>query len=111
MMFNDTCTTPTISNLPLFQATANLGALFAGLIMGVVSDKIGRKPSMLVSCLPPVLGWWFIAGSYYFTDQQTWFYTLFTAGRFLCGFGMGSFSLVVSVCGLKYCMYADGNFC
>ena len=79
---------------------ANFAALFAGLIMGVISDKVGRKPSMLISCVPLVFGWAFIAGSYYFTDRETEFFTFFMVGRFFSGFGMGCFSVVVPVCGL-----------
>ena len=66
--------------------------------MGVVSDRIGRKPSILISCFPLVLGWSLIAMSYYYTtSSEESFYALLMIGRFLTGFGMGSLSLLLPV--------------
>ena len=68
--------------------------------MGLISDKIGRKPSMLISCLPLVFGWSIMAISYIFTHDigdKPKFYAMLMVGRGLSGFGIGCLSLVVPV--------------
>ena len=76
-----------------------MGAFFAGLVVGIVSDKIGRKATLLLLTIPSVIGWYFIAGSFWFAvdnDYQKYLATLL-AGRCLSGFAAGGFSLVVPV--------------
>ena len=76
-----------------------MGALFAGLIIGVLSDRIGRKPSMLIGCIPLVCGWSIMAMTIYFTGpgDKVKFYIMLMVGRGLSGFGVGCLSLVVPV--------------
>ena len=76
-----------------------MGALFAGLGVGIVSDKIGRKATLLLLTIPSVIGWYFIAASFWFAvdnDNQTYL-AILLAGRCLSGFAAGGFSLVVPV--------------
>ena len=82
-----------------------MAALFSGLFIGVLSDKIGRRPSMLIGCIPLVFGWSVIAISYYFTvpgDKEN-FYVMLMVGRSLTGFGMGCLSLVIPVSSILNC--------
>ena len=98
------------------QALAAFAALFAGLVTGFISDKIGRKPSMLLGCLPLVIGWSIIAISYVFTKDPDYrkFYSMLMVGRGLSGFGIGCLSLVVpvssTVCGKKVVLSAPRIF-
>ena len=87
-----------------------MGAFFAGLVVGIVSDKIGRKATLLLLTIPSVIGWYFIAGSFWFAvdnDYQSFWFAvdndnpkylaMLLAGRCLSGFAAGGFSLVVPV--------------
>ena len=76
-----------------------MGAFFAGLLVGIVSDKIGRKATLLLLAIPSVIGWYFIAASFWFAvdnDYRTYL-AMLLAGRCLSGFAAGGFSLVVPV--------------
>ena len=77
-----------------------MGALFAGLVVGIVSDKIGRKPTLLLLAIPSVIGWYFIAVSFWFAVDNDYqdYLAMLLAGRCLSGFAAGGFSLVVPVC-------------
>ena len=77
-----------------------MGALFAGLVVGIVSDKIGRKPTLLLLTIPSAIGWYFIAASFWFAVDNDYqkYLVMLLAGRCLSGFAAGGFSLVVPVC-------------
>ena len=77
-----------------------MGALFAGLVVGIVSDKIGRKPTLLLLAIPSVIGWYFIAVSFWFAVDNDYqdYLAMLLAGRCLSGFAAGGFSFVVPVC-------------
>ena len=76
-----------------------MGAFFAGLVVGIVSDKIGRKATLLLLTIPSVIGWYFIAGSFWFAvdNDNPKYLAMLLAGRCLSGFAAGGFSLVVPV--------------
>ena len=76
-----------------------MGAFFAGLLVGIVSDKIGRKATLLLLTIPSVIGWYFIAASFWFSVDNDYrkYLAMLLAGRCLSGFAAGGFSLVVPV--------------
>ena len=84
-----------------------MGALIAGLITGIVSDKIGRKLTFLLACVPYSLGFLFLAYSFSFmidgekgvevTQPSVLYIVFLLTGRALSGFGAGAMSLVVPV--------------
>jgi sugar porter (SP) family MFS transporter len=77
----------------------NVGALIAGLITGVVSDKLGRKMTLLIATIPSAIGWAIIASSFWFINENdsTDVMIMLIVGRAVAGFATGAFSLVVPV--------------
>ena len=80
--------------------------MLAGIVTGYMSDKLGRKMSFLITCVPSVFGYFFIALSFYvmvseksviFKEQNTLYFVCLLIGRALSGFGAGAMSLVVPV--------------
>ena len=73
--------------------------MIAGLITGLISDKIGRKLTLILGSVPCALGWFLIAASWYFYPDGNLdrMLPMLLAGRFLTGFASGCFSLVVPV--------------
>ncbi|XP_057669220.1 facilitated trehalose transporter Tret1-like [Diorhabda carinulata] len=68
-------------------STMNLGAVFSCLPVGFLVDKIGRKPTLLWSVIPFLLGWLIILLG---TNM-----TIIYIGRFLIGLSCGSYSVAV----------------
>ena len=76
-----------------------MGAFFAGLVVGIISDKIGRKPTLLLLTIPSVIGWYCIAVSFWFVVDNDYqkYLAIILAGRCLTGFAAGGYSIVVPV--------------
>ena len=86
-----------------------MGAFFAGLVVGIISDKIGRKPTLLLLTIPSVIGWYCIAVSFWFVVDNDYqkYLAIILAGRCLTGFAAGGYSIVVPVS--KYRQYFYKN--
>ena len=86
---------------------ANLGALLGGPMAGLLSDRLGRKMTLLLGGLPSMVGWLLVAYSYIplvdigGTFDQ--FYSLLLIGRFFTGVSMGWYSLIVPVSSTILC--------
>ena len=59
----------------------SLGQIFGSLITALISESLGRKATILVSCLPIMIGWLCLAMGN--------FSSILILGRFLVGLGMG----------------------
>lgn len=70
------------------QALAPLGALFGGAGAGWTADLLGRKPTLLLSAVPNLIGWLLLALANYCTTP-TLFKFLLLAGRFVTGVATG----------------------
>ena len=70
------------------QAFAPLGAVFGGGIAGWAADGLGRKPALVMSFIPNLIGWLMLAVAQ-FWDSSTGFKCLVLIGRFFTGFAMG----------------------
>ena len=85
-------------NLPSatwFGSLAALGAVLGGPIAGYLSDKTGRRGSVIYGALPYIGGWVaIICGSAYIQSTPSP-YILFYIGRILTGIGMGMSSMSV----------------
>ena len=77
---------------------------------GYISDRIGRKLSILLACVPYVLGFLLIGLSYVMiphtddiiatsthTGPYQYYLIFLLIGRLMSGFGVGALSLVVPV--------------
>ena len=68
---------------------------------GLLSDRLGRKMTLLVGGIPSTFGWLLVVYSYIplVDNEGTFeqFYSLLLTGRFLTGVGMGWYSLIVPV--------------
>ena len=73
------------------------------MVTGLLSDKLGRKLTMLLGVVPYIIGFFFIVLSFYFIKRETQItsqvvYLVFILiGRALSGFASGWMSLVVPV--------------
>ena len=62
---------------------SNIGQLFGAVATGVLSGKFGRRPTLMMLCLPLLAGWTVLA----MAGHNVW---LFYAGRLLQGVGVMS---------------------
>ena len=65
------------NNTGLFASLFYLGAMFGSIFAGSISNHIGRKATLLLCCLPEVLGWFLIVSANNATQL--------IIGRFLTG--------------------------
>ena len=65
------------SNTGLFASLFYLGAMFGSIFAGSISNQIGRKATLLLCCLPEVVGWFLIVSASNATQL--------IIGRFLTG--------------------------
>uniref|UniRef100_T1JMS1 Major facilitator superfamily (MFS) profile domain-containing protein n=1 Tax=Strigamia maritima TaxID=126957 RepID=T1JMS1_STRMM len=72
-----------------FSSIVNIGALFGGLLAGILVDYFGRKLGFLITCFPYVIGWLFIVYA-----QSVWVLYL---GRIITGVCVGLTCLNTSV--------------
>ena len=70
-----------------WQALVPLGAL-AGGGAGLVADRVGRKPAVLMSAVPNLIGWFLLCLAHYLTDPST-FKSLILIGRLFTGVATG----------------------
>jgi sugar porter (SP) family MFS transporter len=80
----------------LFSAFGPLGALFGGPVAWPLSETFGRKPALLLSTIPALVGWVAIAVSN-LLPTRNWFLAFLYSGRLLSGFSAGWGVLCVSV--------------
>lgn len=80
----------------LLQAFLPLGALFGGPVAWPLSEKFGRKPALLLSTIPGVVGWVTIAVSNLLPTREG-FLAFFYGGRLLSGFAAGWSIFCISV--------------
>jgi len=72
-----------------FASLINIGAMLGAFSGGPISDYLGRKMGVMLSSIPLILGWAWIA------IEQNYYGLL--AGRMLTGFGMGMVTISVNV--------------
>ncbi|XP_011402949.1 PREDICTED: facilitated trehalose transporter Tret1-like [Amphimedon queenslandica] len=80
-----------------FGAMAPIGAIFGAAIAGFLSDVFGRKLTLILTGLPHVIGWLFLAGSYDLQSLRPVFILFLLIGRFLSGLGMGWAMLIAPI--------------
>lgn len=76
---------------------APIGAIFGAAIAGFLSDVFGRKLTLILTGLPHVIGWLFLAGSHDLQSMRPVFILFLLTGRFLSGLGMGWAMLIAPV--------------
>lgn len=64
-----------------FTSIATIGAMMGSLVGASIVDKLGRRKSILVTCIPYLIGWLFIGMGHNST--------VLSYGRFLTGMGIG----------------------
>ena len=70
------------------QAFAPLGGLFGGGLAGWAVDSVGRKPVLMLSAVPYLIGWLMLALAN-FWNSPTGFRCFILIGRFITGIGLG----------------------
>ena len=70
------------------QAIAPVGSLFGGTLAGFSADKLGRKPTVVLTAVSYLVGWTLLGVSWYI-NNATAFKVVIMAGRFISGFGLG----------------------
>ena len=78
------------------QLLGPLGALFGGLIGGLLTDWSGRKPSLLLGVLPHFFGYLTMVYAH-MIQHPVVFKMVLMFGRFLTGVGLGWSTLVTPV--------------
>ena len=79
--------------------------MFGSLIGWPVSDLLGRKPSLMLSGLPALIGWLMIALAHVIPSNVQGFYGVLLSGRIMTGVYLGWSVVGVSVSSLKYSPY------
>jgi SP family facilitated glucose transporter-like MFS transporter 8 len=74
-----------------FGSLVTVGAILGGPMAGVLVGRLGRKSTIMASCVPFSLGWLVILVGGHF-PHEVW---LLYGGRILCGIGTGMVSLCV----------------
>ncbi|TNN13690.1 Facilitated trehalose transporter Tret1 [Schistosoma japonicum] len=90
--FSSACTLQvyfTVSRSALFASSLNLGGLFGGLLSAHMLSTAGRRYTLLVSCVPTLLGWLWMYMCSDSVYQNAFPVNLFIFGRVLTGFGAG----------------------
>ncbi|KAK4470203.1 hypothetical protein MN116_005780 [Schistosoma mekongi] len=90
--FSSACTLQvyfTVSRSALFASSLNLGGLFGGLLSAHMLSTAGRRYTLLVSCVPTLLGWLWMYMCADLAYQSAFPANLFIFGRVLTGFGAG----------------------
>ena len=67
---------------------APLGGLIGGIISGFSADKLGRKPTLVLTVIPNLIGW-ILIGVSWFIHNTVGFDVAILSGRFFTGFGIG----------------------
>ena len=78
------------------QALGYIGAVFGGPIAGWISDRMGRKPALMLVSIPYLIGYLMITYARFASDPVV-FKTILLIGRFFSGVGLGWSSLAVVV--------------
>ena len=78
------------------QGFGSLGALLGGPIAWPLSDRLGRKPALMLGGIPTLIGWLMIAFAH-FAGTHSDFLVIIQLGRFFTGIGAGWFIFCVSV--------------
>ncbi len=90
----------------LLQALGPLGAILGGGVAGWTSEGVGRKPTIVLACVPNILGWLLLASANSLHSTGAVFKTIIFTGRFFTGVAMGWSMLIapVSTSLLHQCM-------
>ena len=80
------------------QALGPVGALFGGPVAWPISDRLGRKPALMLMGIPALIGWLMITYAH-LASAKAGFLALLLLGRTFTGFvaGWTIFSVSVSV--------------
>lgn len=81
------------------QALGYIGAVFGGPIAGLISDRMGRKPALMLVSIPYLIGYLMITYARFAVDPEV-FKAILLIGRLFSGVGLGwsSLAVVVSSC-------------
>lgn len=71
--------------------------MIGGLVAWPVSDLLGRQAALMLSGVPFLTGWVFLANAVQVTGSRAGFLSLLLGGRFLTGVGTGWSVFSVSV--------------
>ena len=93
-----------------FQLSLLIGATVAVLFSGYLTDRIGRKLSIIACSIIYTIGWLLIVLVVEFTDSPVFRILLFT-GRFIVGLSLGWTSLCVNVSGIKLYLWYYYKIC
>ena len=76
-----------------------IGAVIGGIISGISADKLGRKPTLVLTVIPNLIGW-ILIGVSWFIHNAVGFDVVILSGRFFTGItsGMSIFVAAVSIC-------------
>ncbi len=78
------------------QALGYIGAVFGGPIAGLISDRMGRKPALMLVSIPYLIGYMMITYARFSTHADV-FKAVLLIGRLFSGVGLGWSSLAVVV--------------
>ena len=78
-----------------WQAVAPLGAILGGGMAGWTSEGLGRKPTIVLACVPNIVGWLLLASANCLHSTGAVFKTIIFTGRFFTGVAMG-WSMLIS---------------
>ncbi len=78
------------------QALGSIGAMIGGPIAGWISDRMGRKPALMLVSIPYLIGYLMITYAR-FASNSVLFKVVLLIGRFLSGVGIGWASLAATV--------------
>lgn len=80
----------------IVQASLLIGAIFGGPIAGYVSDRWGRKTSLILNAVPYLVGYLIILTTY-LVQEGVVFKTVLMVGRVITGVAIGWAYTVVPV--------------
>nr|CAH8854142.1 unnamed protein product [Trichobilharzia regenti] len=79
----------TVSHSALFASSVNIGGLIGGLISAHMLSSFGRRFTLLMSCIPTILGWFWMYMCADAVYRSSFPMSLFIFGRLLTGVGAG----------------------